>query len=194
MPDQTPPTWVKTLVRQLLSSKFIAASALLGAVVLAPGCSEVPSSPGSQLSQEDGPSITSLDNVIGQAPRYEWSVTKKMRARGGSIKLDGQRLVCTIPNGALPTSDEAITANMRRNGLPGFATRVTIDFQPAIVFLRPITLKMDSNYLAGTSNKYTLWYFDAVGQTWVKQSEMTFAPGSSPTFPIDHYSTYALTR
>jgi hypothetical protein len=194
MRDQTPPTWVKTLVRHLLSSKFIAASALVGAVLLAPGCSDLPTSPGNQLSQEDGPSITSLDDVIGQAPRFEWTVTKKMRARGGSIKLDGQRLVCTIPNGALPTSDEAITAKMRRNGLPGFATRVTIDFQPSIVFLRPITLKMDSNYLAGTGNTYILWYFDPVGHTWIKQSEKTFASGSAPTFAIDHYSIYALTR
>jgi hypothetical protein len=124
----------------------------------------------------------------------EWSVSKEIHKSGGSMQLDGQQLVCTFPPGALPMNRTTITAKMSLNGPRGEATRITIDFQPAITFKKSISLKVDPGYLAGTGNKYVLWYLNPTAQTWVMQNEVSLTSGQPATFSIDHYSAYALTR
>ena len=194
MRNEAPPTWVKTLVRSLLSSKLIAASALLGAVLLAPGCSDMPTGPSQLAQQEDNLNTNSLDDVFGKAVNVEWTVAKALTWRGGTIQLDGPQLVCTIPNKALPVNSTTITARMRLNGPRGTANRVDMDFQPSMTFKKPIKITVGPGYLAGTGNTLTLWYYDPLQRTWVKQSEKTFTGGASTTFYIGHYSAYALTR
>jgi hypothetical protein len=196
MRDQAPPTWVKTLVRSLLSSKFVAAGALLGAVLLAPGCSDMPTDPSgqSQLSQENGLGTSSLALISGKTEGPEWTVTQLMYRHGGSMELDGQRLVCNFSRNALPVNQATITATMKLNAPQGQATRIDLDFQPSMTFEKPVTLTIEGTYLAGTGNTYTLWYFDPILRKWMRQATNVFSPSSPTTFNLYHYSAYALTR
>lgn len=192
MPQQAPPTWVKDLVSTLLNKKAIAPFALLGALLVAPGCSDMPTSP--LESPAGNLSANHFDLQIGKTTGPEWTVSQEIHKRGGTMELDGQQLVCTFPSGALPENRTTITAQMRLNGPRGEATRIDIDFQPSMTFRKSISLKVDSGYLAGTGNKYVLWYFNSATRTWVKQSETSFTAAQPATFSLDHYSAYALTR
>jgi hypothetical protein len=187
---------VKTLVHSLLSRQFVAAGALFGAVLLAPGCSDMPTDPSgqSQLSQENGLGTSSLDLISGKTTGPEWSVTEVMYRHGGVIELDGPRLVCNFSRNALPVNQATITARMKLNAPQGQATRIDIDFPPSMTFEKPVTLTIEGTYLAGRGNTYTLWYFDPIARKWLQQATNVFSPSSPTTFNLYHYSAYALTR
>jgi hypothetical protein len=110
------------------------------------------------------------------------------------MKLDGEQVVCSFAPGALTLTQVLVTARMELNGPRGSATRLDIDFQPSLFFKKSVTLKVDSGYLAGTGNKYTLWYFDPVAKTWLRQAESTFTGGLPVLFNLEHFSAYAITR
>jgi hypothetical protein len=55
-------------------------------------------------------------------------------------------------------------------------------------------LKVDSSYLTGVGNTYTLWYFDPVQNRWLKEMEQSYTAGLPVLFQISHYSAYAITR
>jgi hypothetical protein len=188
MRQQSPPIWVKDLVHILLNKKAIAPFAILGALLVAPGCSDMPTSP------FESPANNPSANQIALHGQTEWTVVQEMRKNGGTIQLDGQQLVCTFPAGALPVNQATITAKMRLNGPRGEATRIDIDFQPSMVFKKSISLKVNAAYLTGSGNKYTLWYFNPTTRTWTKESEQSFTGAAPTTFTLNHYSAYALTR
>lgn len=174
-----------------LWSLALAPCALLFALLLVPGCSEAPTGiEQPQASIDD----SSLDNLVGQASSIQWTVIKLILSNGGSMKLDGERVVCSFPPGALPLPQVLIIANMKLNGPRGSATRLDVDFQPSLLFNKPVTLKVDSGYLAGSGNKYTLWYFDPVSKSWLKEAESTFIGGLPVLFNLHHFSAYAITR
>ena len=110
------------------------------------------------------------------------------------MNLDGEQVQCSFPSGALPLPTVLITANMKLNAPRGEATRLDIDFQPSMLFTQPVTLKVDSSYLAGSGNKYTLWYFDPLQKRWLKELEQTYTAGLPVLFQITHDSAYAITR
>lgn len=53
---------------------------------------------------------------------------------------------------------------------------------------------VDSGYLAGTGNKYTLWYFDPARNTWLIEGESIFTGGLPVLFDLRHFSAHAITR
>jgi hypothetical protein len=131
---------------------------------------------------------------LGGGPSLEWTVTKLILKKGGTMNLDGSRVTCSFPSGALPIPKLLVIAKMKLNGPRGSATRLDIDFQPSIVFERPVVLKVDSSYLTGVGNTYTLWYFDPVQNRWLKEMEQSYTAGLPVLFQISHYSAYAITR
>ena len=193
MAKQSPPAWVKKLVSTLTTGKFVAPSALLLALCFT-GCSDnMPTSP--LESPSDNLGTSSLDDLIGKfGASTEWTVQQTMRKQGGTIELDGQRLLCTFDPGALPVNSALVTAKMKLNGPQGAATRLDIDFQPSMTFKKSVRLKLDATYLSGTSSKYVLWFFNPTSRTWVKQDERSIDSNGLTSFTLNHYSAYALTR
>jgi hypothetical protein len=180
--------WGKSLVPALRNPKLIP-SAILLALTFGLGCSDSPTTPG--LPQETLENSSIID--FGQSGP-QWTVVELMLRRGGSMNLDGDRLVCSFSPGALPIPQALIVAKMKLNGPHGSATRLDIDFQPSLVFKKQVTLKINSGYLAGNGNKYTLWYFDPVTHRWQKEMEQTYTGGLPVLFNLYHYSAYAITR
>jgi len=189
MPHSSPLTWVKRNLPAVFLT--LGPCAFLVALLLFTGCSESPTGIEQPVaSLED----SSLDNIVGDASSTEWTVTKLIMRRGGSMKLDGEQVVCSFSPGAINLLQVLITAKMELNGPRGSATRLNIDFQPSLNFKKSVTLKVDSGYLAGAGNKYTLWYFDPVRRTWLKEAETTFTSGLPVLFTLKHFSAYAVTR
>jgi len=193
MEKQIPPTWVKKLVSTLTGGKVVASCALVLALSFA-GCGDnMPTSP--LESPSDNIGVSSLPDLIGKfGADTQWTVSQTIRKSGGTMQLDGQRLLCTFEAGALPVNSALITAQMKLNGPQGAATRLDIDFQPSMNFKKDVLLKLDGTYLAGTSSKYVLWFFDPAQRTWVRQDERTISSTGLTTFQLKHYSAYALTR
>ena len=193
MANQSPPAWVKKLVSTLMNGKFAAPSALLLALCFS-GCSDnMPTSP--LESPSDNLGTSSLPELIGKfGATTEWSVSQTMRKVGGTIELDGQRVVCTFAPGALPVNTVLVTARMKLNGPQGAATRLDLDFQPSMTFKKSVKLQIDATYLAGSGSKYVLWYFDPALRTWTRQAEKSISSTGLTSFELGHYSAYALTR
>ena len=174
-----------------LSSLALAPCALLFALLCVPGCSETPTS----IEQPDETmDITRLHDLVGVADGPEWTVTKLILLRGAAMKLDGEQVTCTFGPGALPLPSVLVSAHMKLNGPRGSATRLDIDFQPSLLFKKPVSLKVDSGYLAGNGNTYTLWYFDPVQRAWQRQAQGTFTGALPVLFKLNHFSAYAITR
>lgn len=190
MRHSSPLRWVKSNIPALWSLA-LAPCALLLALLFVPGCSETPMSPGLPEESMDDSSLQALAQATGGP---EWTVIKLILSRGGSMKLDGERVTCSFAPGALPLPQVLIIANMKLNGPRGEATRLDVDFQPSLLFNKPVTLKVDSDYLAGTGNNYTLWYFDPARNTWLIEGVSTFTNGLPVLFNLKHFSAYAITR
>ena len=190
MRPSSPLRWVKSNIPALWSLA-LAPCALLLALLFVQGCSDTPMSP---ARPEESLDSSSLQDLFGQSDGPEWTVVKLLLLRGGSMQLDGERVTCSFAPGALPLSQVLIIANMKLNGPRGSATRLDVDFQPSLLFNKPVTLKVDSDYLAGTGNKYTLWYFDPARKTWLIEGQSTFTSGLPVLFNLSHFSAYAVTR
>jgi hypothetical protein len=190
MRPSSPLRWVKRSIPALWSLA-LAPCALLLALLFVPGCSDTPMSPGQPVESMDDSSLQALGQAAGGP---QWTVIKLILSRGGLMKLDGERVTCSFAPGALPLSQVLIIANMKLNGARGEATRLDVDFQPSLLFNRPVTLKVDSDYLAGTGNKYILWYFDPAQETWLIEGESTILGGLPALFNLKHFSAYAITR
>jgi hypothetical protein len=190
MRHSSPLAWIKSNL-SALSTFALASCALLLLALLAPGCADTPTSPG---QREESIGTSSLDDFLVGSTGPEWTVIKLILFRGGSMKLDGERVTCSFAPGALPIPQALIIANMKLNAPRGKATRLEIDFQPSLIFRGPVTLKIDPDYLAGTGNQYTLWYFDPDQQTWLKQADSSVRDGLPALFNLGHFSAYAVSR
>jgi hypothetical protein len=61
-------------------------------------------------------------------------------------------------------------------------------------FVKPVKLILVNNYLAGTSRKYTLWFYDPEDRRWEREDEEEIKDGQPIVFDIFHYSGYAVSR
>ena len=165
--------------------------ALLGAL-FSVNCGDLSTSP-SDLAG----SFSDLDaTAVKPKPSsgLEWTVVQPMTKAGGYIALDGVDVVCSFPQGALPVDATTITARMKLNAPRGQATRIEFDFQPSMEFEKSIKLILSNNYLAGTSSRYTLWFFDPEDGQWEREDHEDVVPGLPIIFDILHYSSYAVSR
>lgn len=192
MRHSSPLRWVKSNIPALWSLA-LAPCALLLALLFVPGCSDTPMSPAQPEESIDSNSQDLFSQASG-AGGLQWTVIKLILRRGGSMNLDGERVTCSFTPGALPLPQVLIIANMKLNAPRGQATRLDVDFQPSLLFNNPVTLKVDSDYLQGTGNKYTLWYFDPARNTWLIEGESTILGGLPVLFNLRHFSAYAITR
>src|SRR5262245_35949415 len=105
MAKQSPPAWVKKLVSTLQGGKFAASCAALLLALGFAGCSDnMPTSP--LESPADNFGTSSLPELIGKfGANTEWTVSQVIARNGGTMQLDGQRLLCTFESGALPTNN-----------------------------------------------------------------------------------------
>lgn len=164
--------------------------ALLGTLFSA-NCSDMPTSPELAVPGSD------LQGLVAQKPCAsgpEWTVQQTITDDGGIMLLDGSQVVCNFPPDALPFSSALITARMKLNAPRGQANRIEFDFQPSMQFEKPVKLELDSGYLAGSSRKYTLWFYNPGTCQWEKQDERTINEGTPVVFKLFHYSGYAVSR
>ena len=178
------------LNRALSKRSVLSLVALLGTLFSA-NCSDVPTSPelggGSDLQ-----SMAVALKPSSSGP--EWSVEQTVTSDGGLMPLDGLQVVSNFPPGALPVESATIIARMKLNAPRGLANRIEFDFQPSMTFQTPVELRLVNTYLAGSSPKYILWYYNPGTSSWEKQAEQ-WVSGSYPiVFKISHYSGYAVSR
>ncbi len=153
----------------------------------------MPTSPGNEFEIGDGLGTNGVKPPLASIP--QWTVVQPIPVLGGTMLLDGAQVLCVFPPGSLPDNEAVtITAGMKLNGVRGSATRIEFDFQPAMEFEEAIELKLHPDYLAGTSNKMILWFFDPELGRWVEQDHETINPGRMVTFKLFHYSGYAVSR
>jgi hypothetical protein len=169
----------------------LSAVVLLGALFSA-NCGEQPTSPSEFGGLSSDPNVAAMKPHVSAGP--EWTVVQPMTVSGGYMALDGTDVLCSFPQGALPVDATTITARMKLNAQRGSATRIEFDFQPSMEFVKPVKLVIASNYLAGTNNKYTLWFFDPEKNRWEREDEEAIVLGRPVVFDIFHYSGYAVSR
>jgi hypothetical protein len=174
----------------LAKRSVLSVVALLGALFSA-NCTDLPTSP-SEFAGPTSDLNTAALRLGLSGP--QWTVVQPMTNAGGVMALDGTDVVCRFPQGALPVDSTNITANMKLNASRGQATRIEFDFQPSMEFVKPVKLILVNNYLAGTSRKYTLWFYDPEDRRWEREDEEEIKDGQPIVFDIFHYSGYAVSR
>ena len=185
--------WLEGLRRAATRQRLLAVLGLFAGLLVSTSCSEMPTSPGNEFELGDGLRTNAVKQPMASSP--QWTVEQLIPASGGTMLLDGAQVVCVFPSGSLPDNEAAtITAGMKLNGVRGSATRIEFDFQPAMEFEEPIELKLHPAYLAGTSDKLILWFFDPERRKWVEQDHESINPDRMVTFKLFHYSGYAVSR
>ena len=174
-----------------LAKRSVQVVALLGALLSA-NCGDLPTSPSDFAGSSSDLNTTAVKPKPSSG--LEWTVVQPMTNDGGYIALDGVDVVCSFPQGALPVDATTITARMKLNAPRGQATRIEFDFQPSMEFVKPVKLILVNNYLAGTSRKYTLWFYDPEDRRWEREDEEEIKDGQPIVFDIFHYSGYAVSR
>jgi hypothetical protein len=182
--------WAAALTRRTALVGSVAL--LLATLLLATSCSDLSTSPTGNAGDELAP-LAAAPLPQAQVDGPEWTVVKTLSFKGGDMLLDGSSLLCNFPLGAL-LLPRTITAQMRLNGPRGEATRIEMDFQPSMTFRTPVLLIMSPTYLAGNSNRCTLWYFDPDLEKWVKKAEQPILLNLPVVFLVDHFSGYAISR
>ena len=183
--------WPERLLAAATRQRLVAVLGLFAGLLFSASCSEMPTGPGNELG--NGLRANAFKQPMVSAP--DWTVDQLISVAGGTMLLDGAQVICVFPAGALPGNDSVtITAGMRLNGLRGAANRIEFDFQPEMEFNEPVELKLHPDYLAGTSDKMYLWFFDPKLGRWVEEDHESINPGRMVTFKLFHYSGYAVSR
>jgi hypothetical protein len=185
--------WLEGLHRAATRQRLLVVLGLFAGLLFSTSCSEMPTSPGGDFDLGNGLGTNAVKPPLASNP--QWTVQQLIPASGGTMLLDGGKVICVFPSGSLPDNEAVtITAKMKLNGARGSATRIEFDFQPAMEFEEPILLKLHPDYLAGTSNKLFLWFFDPELWRWVEQDHESINPDRMVTFKLFHYSGYAVSR
>jgi hypothetical protein len=171
--------------------------ALIGTALAIGGCSDTPTAPGLEVSDDFGVSEnqgggTSIARNMHET-RPGWTVQQEIGKHREIMFLDGKELKLTFPTKAL-NQDTMLFAHMRLDAERGSATRVDFDFQPPMSFAKPVELSISSTYLSGDSFTYKLWSIDPVLGGVQKLAEKRIIPGQNVVFTLDHFSTYAISR
>jgi hypothetical protein len=177
------------LNRALSKRSVLSLVALLGTLFSA-NCSDVPTSPELSGPGSDLQSLAAKPSLTGPS----WTVEQTMTNQGGLMPLDGLQVVSSFPAGALPVESTTIIARMKLNAPKGRANRIEFDFQPSMTFQSPVELRLVNTYLAGTSPKYILWYYNPATSSWEKQDEQSVSEGYPIVFKLSHYSGYSVSR
>ena len=172
-------------------SCFAYVFALIGAVLVIGGCSDVPTAPGLGSDGLGGGSSIEILKTVRPGP--EWIVQQLVDRHRTVMLLDGEDVKLTFQSKAV-TQTTMIVARMSFNDVRERATRLNFDLQPSMSFSRRVELSVSSNYLAGKGGAYKLWCINPATGSLHKADEKPITPGQDVVFTLDHFSAYAVSR